>query len=229
MKIDHTATRPVTRSSRPVGMSPLQRPVSVDAVPSLHEVLAEPSILDRLPLAALLTLRRDVGHLGVNLDVAITRALAEPRPTAPVGLGSGEANRYLTIPEVSAHTGLSLSYLYEVARRGVLPVTPMGRGGHGTKRRGYRVLLSALREWEAGLRKNAVEIQASDMLRSAPHGRLGVPAPLSIPRPHGGSTRGPDQRPPDDAPPMGVPPGGHPGRRSRGNLNPARRAGQAAV
>src|SRR5262249_14361106 len=155
MKIDHTATRPVTRSSRPVGMSPLQRPVSVDTDRSLHEVLAEPSILDRRPLAALLTLRRDAVHLGVTVDVAISRALAEPRPTAPVGLGSGEANRYLTSPEVSAHTGLSLSYLYELARRGVLPVTPMGRGGHGTKRRGYLGLLCALRESEAGRRCNA--------------------------------------------------------------------------
>jgi excisionase family DNA binding protein len=227
MKIEHTAKRLVSRSRGPVGMSPLQRPASAAAVPSLHDVQAEPSILERLPLAALLTLRREVGHLEVELDAAITLALTESRPTAPVGLGSGEANRYLTIPEVSARTGLSLSYLYELARRGVLPMTPMGRGGNGTKRRGYRVLLSALREWEAGLTKNAVEIQANDMLRSAPNDHLGVPASLSMSRLHGGATRGADQRPADHAPPVGVRPGGHPG--NRGNAKPARRAGQAPV
>ena len=53
--------------------------------------------------------------------------------------------------EVRQRTGLSLSHLYEMGRPGVLPVRQMGKGTRGTKRRGYRILLSDLLDWEARL------------------------------------------------------------------------------
>lgn len=87
---------------------------------------------------------------------------ASPPTEAPITIG--EADRYVTIPQVAKRTGLSVSFLYELARRGNLPVRPMGTG---RRPRGYRVLLSELLAWEAGRKKTAVADRVNNMLTSS--------------------------------------------------------------
>src|SRR5215510_4240624 len=96
---------------------------------------------------------------------------------------------------------------YELARVGTLPVKPMGRG---KKRRGYRVLLSDLLEWEARVGDCALDAGISKMLSSNRDGRR-VPAASSPPRDDSGSTGRPARRPPDHAVSMGAGPERHPG------------------
>ena len=128
-------------------MSTSPHPAAAPAVPSLDELVRDPSRLEQLSVEALVALHRRIGHLGVEVDAAL--ALRRAQPSSPPSIT--ENDHYLSMQEVSTRTRLSLSYLYELARSGLLPVTPMGRGGTGTKRRGYRVRLSDLQAWEAGL------------------------------------------------------------------------------
>jgi len=118
-------------------------------------------------------------------------------PQAPVPAPVGE-DRYLTIPEVRARTGLSLSHLYELARTGVLKVKPMGRGG-----RGYRVLMSDLLAWEARLGTDALDIRLNNMLSSS-RDRRRVSAASGAPRVDPSRTRGQNRRPRDHALSMGA-------------------------
>lgn len=113
---------------------------SPPSVPNLAQVQAERSLLDRLPVDALLALRRELGHLGIDVDMAITVRQMTPAPAQPA-----DTDRYLTVAQVAERTGLSRSHLYELARRGDLPARPMGTG---KRPRGYRVLFSDLLEWE---------------------------------------------------------------------------------
>ncbi len=137
----------------------IPRPVGPPLVPSLAQVQADRSLLDRLPVDALLALRREIGHLGVDVDMALTVRQMAPAPAQPA-----EADRYLTVGQVAERTGLSPSHLYELARRGDLPARPMGTG---KRPRGYRVLFSDLLAWEASRDKNAVAGKVSNMLRSS--------------------------------------------------------------
>src|SRR5437660_1549684 len=84
-----------------------------------------------------------------RLEAALRARLLTARPTTRTTHAPPAEDHYLTIAEVKARTGLSLSYLYEATRTGDLPVRAMGRGRGGTKPRGYRVLLSELVAWEA--------------------------------------------------------------------------------
>ncbi len=74
------------------------------------------------------------------------QAPASPLPEIAVRSEEAEVDRYLSIPQVAARTGLSTSHLYELARVGDLPIRTMGRG---RRPRGYRILLSDLLAWEA--------------------------------------------------------------------------------
>jgi excisionase family DNA binding protein len=123
-----------------------------------------------------------------------------------------EDDRYLTIHQVSERTGLSRSYLYELARNGVLPIRPMGRREGGKRPRGYRILLSELLSWEADQRKNAVAIQVSNALSSHHDGRR-VPPTSEAARTNAGPTRGTARRAPNHAISVGARPGERPGTR----------------
>jgi excisionase family DNA binding protein len=134
-----------------------------EAGPTLTEVAAEPGLLNALAVDALVDLRRRLAHMAVEVEAAIAlRGAQRIDETSP----EASAGPYLTIPEVAKRTGLSVSFLYELARAGELPVRQMGR-----RRRGYRVLLGDLLGWEAGRRKDAVGIE----VRTVPRLRPAVP------------------------------------------------------
>jgi excisionase family DNA binding protein len=124
--------------------------------------------VDRLPEAPtelILRLRRDLARVISDCDFVVSRRAlaAQALPAGPQTVGG---DRYLTIAQVAERTGLSVSYLYELARRGILPVRAMGRREAGKRPRGYRILLSDLREWEAGLVANPVDQRVGRVLRS---------------------------------------------------------------
>ena len=142
------------------------------------------------------------GHVALG---ALAPLVAVPLPQQrPDGALAG-ADRYLTMQEVKQRTGLSLSHLYEMGRTGVLPVRQMGKGTRGTKRRGYRVLLSDLLAWEARTTSD-VDGKLSDMLSSR-HDRRGVSAASKAPRPDAGPTGSPTRRASNNDLPMGTGPG----------------------
>jgi excisionase family DNA binding protein len=124
--------------------------------------------VDRLPEAPtdlILRLRRDLARVIGDCDFVVSRrALAAQ--ALPAGPATVAEDRYLTIPQVAERTGLSVSYLYELARRGILPVRAMGRREAGKRPRGFRILLSDLRAWEAGLVANPVDERVGRVLGS---------------------------------------------------------------
>jgi len=129
--------------------------------------------VDRLPEAPtdlILRLRRDLARVIGDCDFVVSRR-ALTAQALPAGSRTGEEDRYLTIPQVAERTGLSLSYLYELARRGILPVRAMGRREGGKRPRGYRILLSDLRAWEADLVANRVDPRVGRVLGSTPKHR----------------------------------------------------------
>jgi len=65
----------LARKGRPVS-EPFPRPVSSTPLPSLSELQADRALLSRLPFDALLELRARLGHLALDLDIAISRQMA---------------------------------------------------------------------------------------------------------------------------------------------------------
>lgn len=186
----------------------MTEPRPLAPLPSLDQLAHNPARLERLSLEALIALRRQIGHLEVEVDAAITlRGAQQPRTPSP-----DEEDRYLSMQEVATRTGLSLSYLYELARSRLLPVTPMGRGGNGTRRRGYRVRLSELRAWEASLSAHALDTRLNTVLSSA-HDWPGASAPPATARPDASAARGAARRPSHQPQPMGTRTGARPERR----------------
>jgi hypothetical protein len=102
--------------------------------PGLAEVLADPGLLAKLPVRALLDLRRQVRHLEVDLDhVLVLAAQREPVPAAQ------ESDRWLSLKEAA----------------GKLGVTPRWLREHAEEIPGFRRLSTkVLRFSEAGLRRS---------------------------------------------------------------------------
>jgi excisionase family DNA binding protein len=126
--------------------------------------------LPELPLETLLRLQRDLARVAADVSFTVARRMTATQ-ARPAGSPTVEQDRYLTIPQVAERTGLSVSYLYELARRGILPVRAMGRRDAGKRPRGYRILLSDLRAWEANLVPNPVDQRVGRVLGSAPKHR----------------------------------------------------------
>jgi hypothetical protein len=94
------------RADQPIAAGPNRdRLVSV---PSLDTVRAEPERLLSLPRPVLLELRRQVGHLAVELDMALTETGNNVVVTQPDG---AEPDRRLSPPEAAAYLGVPLRYL----------------------------------------------------------------------------------------------------------------------
>src|SRR5262245_426126 len=72
--------------------------------------------------------------------------LGRPAPSVPA---PEEPERFLTIPDVAKRLGLSKGFVYELGRKGVLPLRRLGGS------RGYRVAATDLAKWEAS-RENTV-------------------------------------------------------------------------
>jgi predicted DNA-binding transcriptional regulator AlpA len=81
------------------------------AMPTLAQAQADPAVLDRLPVDALVDLRQQIESLRVALDTAllrsISRAMGQRPPSAP-----SEADRLLTAEEVAEMAGVSKRWLY---------------------------------------------------------------------------------------------------------------------
>jgi hypothetical protein len=90
-------------------MSPAPRPLA--AVPTLADLQADTATLDQLPLDTLVTLRRQVRHLDVDLDAAITRLMARAEPrSAPA-----EPDRLLSPAQAAAMFGVKPRWLLDHA------------------------------------------------------------------------------------------------------------------
>ena len=81
------------------------------AVPGLADVLADPGVLDRLPVDVLVALRGQVRHLDVDLTMAIDRL------TATGGHQEPEMGEVLGIDEAAKRLGTSPDSLYRKRQR----------------------------------------------------------------------------------------------------------------
>ena len=140
------------------------------------------------------------GELDRLRATAWARMMTPQQPRADA-TARGEEDRYLTMRQVATRTGLSRSYLYELARTGDLPARPMGKSGKGP--RGYRVLFSDLLTWEDRRRQVSVDDRINNMLSSGRERRR-VSAPPTAARADTGRTRGQDRRPSDHGLPLGA-------------------------
>lgn len=111
-------------------------------VPISEAVATLERAITSVPPAELPSICADVERLraSVWLRIATLRERVVDQGIEPTS-----EDRYLTMEAVELRTGLSKSYLYQLARIGDLPVTVMGRGRGGKGKRAYRVLLSDLR------------------------------------------------------------------------------------
>jgi len=136
-------------------------------------------------------------------------------------------DRYLTIGEVAARLGLSKSYCYELARRGILPVTVLGKTGE--RPRAFRIKLSELAAWEAALGKDPTGVVLSKMLSSERDGN-GVPQAQAAPQDDTGTARRAARRSSDYPVALGTRPRPHPRSRraTAGAAEPAQPEGAAA-
>jgi predicted DNA-binding transcriptional regulator AlpA len=149
--------------------------------PTLDDLARNPAQAASLPVEV----RGSLIIRAAAVLAALGVGLIPPRPSSlPIG---DLEDRYLTMAEVRARTGLSRSYLYQLARTGGLPVKPLG------KRRGYRVLLSQLRDWEHDRARNPVDERLNKVL-SAHRGRQRVPAASTEDRPDAGTARSENRR-----------------------------------
>lgn len=179
------------------------------AVPTLDEMAADPTLADGLPLETLGALYRLVARLEADVRARLLTAGATPADTQT----PAPEDRYLTMREIAKLTSLSLSYCYELARLGDLPVRRMGRSNDGKKSRGYRVLLSDLGAWAQSRGSNDLDIQVSNML-IPPCDRRRDAAASTVARPHAGAARKVARRAPGNGQPMGTRLADAEGRRS---------------
>ncbi|MGH7332642.1 MAG: helix-turn-helix transcriptional regulator [Candidatus Rokuibacteriota bacterium] len=98
-------------------MSLAPRPASV---PSLAAILADRALLDTLPVATLVELRRQCGYLREDLDAVLTRRL-QAQPTMEPARAEPERERLLTPDEAATRLGVKLTWMYRHA--GDLPFT----------------------------------------------------------------------------------------------------------
>jgi predicted DNA-binding transcriptional regulator AlpA len=107
-------------------------------VPDWNPLFADDSLFNTLPCDVQAAVYETIAVMEARFRA---RMLTKPTfPASPRG-NSGEDSRFVTMKELKVRTGLSLSHLYELARTGKLPVTPMGTGNVGKRPRGYRVWL----------------------------------------------------------------------------------------
>jgi hypothetical protein len=81
------------------------------AVPSVADVHADRALLDQVPAMVLVELRRQIAHLGADVDAALARHLA--RPERPVH--NDAADRLLTPEEAAAKYGVTKRWLLDHA------------------------------------------------------------------------------------------------------------------
>lgn len=106
------------------------------AAPALADLQADPSVLDRTPVAALLALRHEARLLAAEIERALmARLLAEPRREGH----SGEVG-VLTTGRLAAMWGMKDSKIRQLCRSGRIPAKKLGG-------KEWVVPVDALREW----------------------------------------------------------------------------------
>lgn len=85
---------------------PAVRPLA--AVPGLCELAADPALLERLALDALLDLQRQLGHLSVDVGAAVTRQMARRAPGRP---DAEPADDWISLDEAAALVSRPRSWL----------------------------------------------------------------------------------------------------------------------
>jgi hypothetical protein len=78
-------------------------------LPSLTEVQQDPTILTRLPVPAILDLRRQIAHLAADVDAALYQTLTEERTTDH--RSDPEPDRLLTPEAAAARSGVTKRWL----------------------------------------------------------------------------------------------------------------------
>ncbi len=81
--------------------------------PSLAEVQRDPTILTGLPVPVIVDLRRQVGHLAVDLDAVLCQAMTNSRP--PHHRVEIEPDRWLAPEAAAARFGVTKRWLLEHA------------------------------------------------------------------------------------------------------------------
>lgn len=105
-------------------------------MPTLAELQADPSALDRLPLAALVALRRQLRVLAADLEQEVTaRLLARFE-----GDGGLDTIAVLTIARLSELWSMPAPKIRELCRTGRIPARKLGN-------KEWVVPVAALREW----------------------------------------------------------------------------------
>ena len=90
--------------------TPVPRPSPLANVPNIHEVQADRTLLDRLPVDALVDLRRQIRYLDADLDAAIARHLAQ-------GDDQPGVNEVVDAETAAALLGTSMDSLYRKRKR----------------------------------------------------------------------------------------------------------------
>lgn len=160
----------------------------------LEAQLSDPAAADQLSPAEA---RRLLAPVAAFLERLRVRALA-PAPPPPAADAAAEP-RWLTVPEVAARLGVARSYVYELARRGALPVVRVGRY--------VRIPGPDLAAWERRLRLDG----AGYMMFHARHDRRRPAPPPPAPRLDAGAARPAPRRAPPHGDALGARPHAHPG------------------
>jgi predicted acylesterase/phospholipase RssA len=101
----------VAGKERPVS-EPFPRPVSCAPLPSLSDLQADGALLSRLPLDALLDLRARLGHLAIDLDIAISRQMA---PHVQQRQRESEPDRLISAEVAATRFGVKRRWLLDHA------------------------------------------------------------------------------------------------------------------
>ena len=130
---------------------PVRSPASPVAVCTLAELQADPSALDRLPLSALLALRRQLRVLAADLEQGVTARLLDGFQ----GDGGLDEVAVLTPARLAELWSMPTAKIRELCRTGRIPARKLGN-------KEWVVPVAALREWArqgiaraAGPRNNA--------------------------------------------------------------------------
>lgn len=167
-------------------------PIAPTAVPTLDELAADPQRASTLSA----TVRAQLLTRCAAVLAALSGAMAgdSAHPCAQAALHP-EPDRLLTVPEAATVMGFAPSYVYEMARRGDLPVV---------RRKKYvRVRRSALDQWMAEHESRGVDNEVSNMLRRNCEGQRDQARAQGVGT-QSGRTRRETRRASDDRQPVGA-------------------------
>jgi len=170
--------------------------VSLNPLPGLDQLAAEPALATTLPPTAATAL---LGRCHIVQSALIGRLLsAQTSAEGEPGPAAAGDDQLLTVPQVANLLGVPKGYSYDLARRGEIPTVRFGKY--------VRVPTSALRQWIAqheGTRLDRAMYSAYSR-RQGRHDRRGASANSTAPRTDAGAPGRTARRDLDDRRPMGT-------------------------